>query len=202
MTTEILRLIENLIKQGTVADCNPAAGRVRVRHGGLTTDWLPYFVPASGGVSVHRPPSVGENCLVLSPSGEPANGIVLCGLASSQHQQPGSSADDTIIRFPDGATAQYNHAAGHLDLSGIKTVAVQADTSLTVDCPANTFTGAVTVQGPLTYLAGLTGGNSTGGSAAVIRGDITHEDGKLSSNGIVLHTHTHPENGNRTSAPS
>ena len=159
-------------------------------------------VPAAGGVSVHRPPSAGENCLVLSPSGEPANGMVLCGLASTQHPSPGSDTENTIVRFPDGAMAQYNHAGGHLALSGIKTVAIQAATSLTVDCPTNTFTGAVTVQGSLTYLSGLTGGNSSGKSAAVISGDIIHSDGKLSSNGIVLHTHTHPENGDKTSAPS
>lgn len=199
---ELSRLIENLIKQGTIAETDPARGRVRVRHGGLTTDWLPYFVPAAGGVSVHRPPSVGENCLLLSPSGEPANGVVLCGMASGRYPQPGSSADDTIVRFPDGALAQYNHASGHLDLSGVKTVTVQAAASLTIDCPANTVTGALTVQGPFTFLAGMSGSNSTGGSAAVIRGNITHEDGSLSSNGIVLHTHTHPENGDRTDGPT
>lgn len=65
-TAELSRLLANLIKQGTIAESDPAAGRVRVQHGGLTTDWLPYFVPAAGGVSVHRPPSVGENCIVLT----------------------------------------------------------------------------------------------------------------------------------------
>lgn len=201
-TAELSRLIENLIKQGTIAETDPARGRVRVRHGGLLTDWLPYFVPAAGGVSVHRPPSVDENCLVLSPSGDPANGLVLCGMASTAHPQPSASADETVVRYPDGAVTKYNHAAGHLDLSGIQTVAVQAAASLTIDCPANTITGALTVQGPFTFLAGLSGSNSQGGRSAVITGSIEHREGDLSSNGVVLHTHTHPENGDRTDAPS
>ena len=60
------RLIANLLKQGNIAQADAARGLVRVQHGDLLTDWLPYFVPFAGGVSVHRVPSVGENCLVLA----------------------------------------------------------------------------------------------------------------------------------------
>ena len=63
-TAEISRLIENLIKVGEVAETDPAAGLVRVKIGELRTDWRPYFVPAAGGASVHRPPSAGEICIV------------------------------------------------------------------------------------------------------------------------------------------
>lgn len=205
---EISRLLANLIKQGTIAESDPAAGRVRVLHGGLTTDWLPYFVPAAGGVSVHRPPSVGENCIVLSPSGEPANGVVLCGMASSQFPQPGQTADETIVKFPDGASAKYNHAAGRLDIAGIQTAHIQAASLATVDCPQSTFTGAVTVQGLFTYQAGMAGSNGANGTTT-IEGDFKHNgnfenSGKVISNGIVLDTHVHggvlPGGGN-TGAP-
>ena len=66
------RMIANLIKQGNIVQTDPTQGLVRVQCGEMTSDWLPYFVPAAGGVSVHRPPSVGENCIILSPSGETA----------------------------------------------------------------------------------------------------------------------------------
>ncbi len=189
MSAEDQRKTANLIKQGNIAQSDPA-GRVRVRIGSLITDWLPYFVPFAGGVSVHRPPSVGENCLVLSPSGETAAGLVLCGLMSDQFPQPSNSADETIIRFPDGASIRYNHASGSLDASGIKTITVQAAQSLLIDCPQSTFTGAVTVGGLLTYQAGMAGSNGAGGSTT-INGNITHSGGTLSSNGVVLDTHTH-----------
>lgn len=206
MYAELSRMIANLIKQGVVAEVNASAGLVRVRHGELLTDWLGYFVPAAGGVSVHRPPSVGENCIVLSPSGEPANGLVLCGVKSSVHQQPSGSADETVVRFPDGARAEYNHAAGRLKLSGVKTVEVQAATSLTIDCPANTVKGALTVEGLFTYQSGLSGDNGETGTT-VIRGSFVHEGsfvntGSMSSNGVVVDTHVHPgDSGGTTGEP-
>lgn len=197
------RQIANLIKQGNIAQVNPSACLVRVADGDLLTDWLPYFVPFAGGVSVHRPPSVGERCLVLSPSGEVANGVVLCGMASTQFASPSQSADDTVIRFPDGAVVQYNHASGGLNISGIKTVVMQVGQSILFDTPEATFTGKVTAQGLLTYQSGMAGGNSKGGAAATIEGDVVHQGGSLSSNGVALDGHTHPEtNAGRTGAPS
>lgn len=189
MSAEDQRKTANLIKQGNIAESDPA-GRVRVRIGNLLTDWLPYFVPFAGGVSVHRPPSVGENCLVLSPSGETANGLVLCGLMSDQFPQPSNSADETLIRFPDGAAVCYNHTDGSLAASGIQTVVLQAAQSVRIDCPQSSFTGALTVGGLLTYQAGMAGSNGAGGSTT-INGNITHSGGTLSSNGVVLDTHTH-----------
>ncbi|MDO5058773.1 MAG: phage baseplate assembly protein V [Neisseria sp.] len=209
---EIQRMIANLIKEGTVAESNPA-GLVRVRHGGLTTDWLPYFVPAAGGVSVHRAPSVGERCLLLSPSGETANGMVLCGLASSQFPAPSASPDETVVAFPDGARVEYNHASGAMRISGIKTGTVEAAESLTFDTPQAVFTGNVqvqqtaTVQGLFTYQAGMSG--TGGGAGTSISGTISHtgefaNTGSLSSNGVVLSEHTHPDttSGGNTGAPN
>lgn len=189
------RQIANLIKQGNIHAVDAAICFVRVAHGDLITDWLPYFVPFAGGVSVHRPPSVGENCIVLSPSGETANGVVLCGMASKQFSSPSQSADETVVAFPDGAKIEYNHVSGSLNVSGVK--------SVTIDSPQSEFTGSVTVKGLLTYQGGLSGSNSGGGAAATISGSLTHEGGELSSNGVVLHTHTHPEtNGSKTGTPS
>ena len=196
------RLIANLLKQGNIAQADAARGLVRVQHGDLLTDWLPYFVPFAGGVSVHRVPSVGENCLVLAPSGEIANGLVLCGLASNQHPQPSTSPDETVIRFPDNAQFSYNHSSGSLKISGTKTIQIEASKSIEFDTPKATFTGEVIVQDLFTFLAGLAGSNSKGGAAATITGDVNHTQGNLTSNGITLHTHTHQgDSGGTTGSP-
>nr|WP_314269810.1 phage baseplate assembly protein V [uncultured Kingella sp.] len=209
MQAEHNRQIANLIRQGNIAEVNPSDSRVRVAVGALLSGWLPYFVPAAGGVSVHRPPSIGENCLLFSPSGETANGIVLCGLASDQFPSPDNTADDTVIRFSDGARFEYNHISGSLKITGIKTAVIQAAQSLTIDTPQAEFTGMLTVKGLLTYLSGIAGSNSAGGSAASIAGNIelagslTQQGGKISSNGVVLDSHTHPgDSGGRTGQPS
>lgn len=212
MYAELNRKIANLIKQGTVAEVDVAKGRVRVKHGELVSGWLPYFVPAAGGVSVHRPPSVGENCIILSPSGEPAAGLVLCGMASQAHSQPSQSADETVVKFPDGAIAKYNHASSAMEITGIKTGQVVAAKSITLDTPDVVCTGNLTVQkqttsvGLLTYSSGMAGSNGEGGSTT-ITGNFTHEGtfantGSISSNGITLDTHTHPgDSGGTTGAP-
>ncbi|EMR8280994.1 phage baseplate assembly protein V [Neisseria gonorrhoeae] len=73
--------------------------RVRAQHGGITTDWLPYIVPFAGGVSVWRIPSVGEACTILSPAGEPENGVVLCCQASDRYPAPSADPAETVVRF-------------------------------------------------------------------------------------------------------
>nr|DAT82301.1 MAG TPA: baseplate assembly protein [Caudoviricetes sp.] len=109
---------------------------------------------------------------------------------SDQFPQPSNSADETLIRFPDGAAVCYNHTDGSLAASGIQTVVLQAAQSVRIDCPQSSFTGALTVGGLLTYQAGMAGSNGQGGSTT-INGNIRHSGGTLSSNGVVLDAHTH-----------
>ena len=94
-----------------------------------------------------------------------------------------------MIEYPDGAVITYNHTSGHLSVQGIQTLTIEAGTHVTLDAPATTVTGTLTVQGLLTYQAGLAG--TGGGAGTTISGSITQTGGTLSSNGIVLATHTH-----------
>lgn len=197
MTAELNRKIANIIKQGVIAESDPARALVRVQHGELTSDWLPYFVPFAGGVSVHRPPSGGENCIILSPSGETANGLVLCGMASASFPSPAQSADETVVKFPDGAIINYNHSAGQMTLKAVA--------EMTIDAPDTIITGNVVIQkmttinGLLTYTSGI-----SGDGGATIKGNIDHEGtltntGKIESNGVVLDTHIHTgDSGGKT----
>lgn len=197
------RQIANLIKQGNIAQVNPSDCLVRVSHGDLLTDWLPYFVPFAGGVSVHRPPSVGENCIVLSPSGEMANGVVLCGMASNQFSSPSNSADETVVAFPDGAKMEYNHVSGSLKVSGVDTVIVEANQKILINCPDNVIDGKLTVKDLFTFENGMAGSNAGGGSAAILTGDVVHTGGSFSSNGVVVDDHDHPEtNSGNTGKPN
>lgn len=84
-----------------------------------------------------------------------------------------------------------------------ETAEVNASDSLTVDSPQSTFTGAVTVEGLLTYEAGLAGAG--GGVGSTITGNLVQTGGVLSSEGTVLHTHTHggvQTGGGNTGAPN
>lgn len=91
-----------------------------------------------------------------------------------------------------------------VDIAGTLNATVQGDitattpATVTVDAPQSTFTGAVTVQGLLTYEAGM---NGTGG--ANISGNVSVSGGDVDADGVSLKTHTHPgDSGGNTGPPN
>ena len=187
--TELSRLVANLIRIGTILAVDHAAVRVRVKIGKLDSEWLPWLERRAGETTTWDPPTIGEQCIVFSPSGELAGGIVLVGLDSNSIPPPSYAPEQHVIKFPDGATFTYDHAASHLEITGITTATIVASESITHDTPLTHLTGKLLVDDLLTYSNGLTG--TGGGNGTQITGNLTHTDGNLSSHGIVLHTHQH-----------
>lgn len=188
---ELSRRLENLIRIGTIAEVDHPNALCRVRTGGLLTDWLPFVPARAGNTRTWDPPTVGEQVTVLSPSGEPAGGIVLTGIYSTAHAAPSQSPDDHVIDYPDGARIAYNHATGALTAIGIQTARIEAAASVTLDTPYTHVTGQLEVDGLITYHNGMMGEAGDYGHAVTILGDLLHEQGILRSNGVVLHTHHH-----------
>ncbi len=189
-SAELARLIENLIRLGTVAEVDYGRPpRVRVQTGGITTDWLPWIERRAGGTRTWNPPTKGEQVVLLSVSGELRNAVILCSIPTDDTDVPSHSPDETVTEYPDGATVTYNHAAGLLAVKGVTTILVEASTQIIQRCPDNIIDGNLTVKGLLAYENGIAGQGGENGN--VIRGDMTHEDGDLSSNGVVVHRHDH-----------
>lgn len=193
---ELFRLISNLIRIGTVfaVDLQTRPAKVRVASGDLESNWLPWLELRAGRTRTWNPLTVGEQVLVFSPDGDPAGGVVLAGLNSDAIPAPSDSEAEHVIVYPDGARITYDHQAGKLTAVGITSAFVEASGTATVKCPEITLDGNVTVTGLLTYQAGMAGKNGKG-NMTTIEGDITHVQGDLSSNGIVLHTHRHQTQG-------
>jgi len=202
-SAEFFRLIETMLRFGTVAEVRHAKPpRVRVRTGRITTDWLPWIEARAGRMRTWSPPTIGEQVLLLCLGGDLRNGVILCGIPSDDFDTPSHSPDETVTQYPDGATVTYNHASGKLSVSGIKLLVIEAATSVLVRCPETTFDGDVIVKGLLSYQNGIAG--QGGGNGNTISGDLTHQGGKLSSNGVVVHEHDHGNvrrGGERTSGP-
>ena len=57
---ELARLIENLIRLGTVAEVQVEPPRVRVKTGNVTTAWRPWFALRAGADREWDPPTIGE----------------------------------------------------------------------------------------------------------------------------------------------
>ncbi len=202
---ELFRLISNLIRIGTVfaVDLASQPARVRVASGDLQSNWLQWLELRAGTTTTWNPPTIGEQVVLLCPDGDPAAGVVLMGLNSDAIPAPSASAAEHVTLYPDGARIMYDHEAGQLTAEGIKTATVTASESATLKCPEITLDGNVTVTGLFTYQAGMSGKDGKGNNT-VITGNLRHTDGALSSNGVVLHTHTHGgvlQGGARTQGP-
>ena len=206
---EIERLLSNLIRVGVVAALDEANALVQVRTGGLTTDWLPWLTGRAGATRTWSAPRVGEQVLVLSPYGDPAQGVVLPSIYQEDHPAPAATKDVERVVFPDGSVVEHDSASNTLTVtvagSGNVIVNCQQSTvhaagSVTIDTPQTTCTGALTVQGLLTYQAGMTG---SGGSGASLNGPLTvtgnvTTTGTLNNNGAPVgstHRHADPQGG-------
>lgn len=200
--SETDRMLSGMLMAGTIAAVDYANARVRVTSGDWTSAWLPWAAVAAGQVRHWRPPSVGEQAMILSPSGQPEQGMVMPGFYTDQHGQANDNRPNiTAQDWPDGAREHYDHAAhewrlcvpagGRIVLTiGGTTLEMTADGTtlttprLTVDSPDSTFTGAVLVKKLLTYLKGLAG-KGGGGAGASIEGDIL-VNGNVSATGSIM----------------
>src|SRR5690554_6174321 len=113
---ELLRLIHNLIRLGTIAEVDHSRARVRVQSGTLLTNWLPWIEARAGTTRTWSPPTVGEQVVVLSPGGDPAAGIVLTGLYQQAHPAPSHNANVIGRWLPDGTRVEYDHNSHTLTL--------------------------------------------------------------------------------------
>ena len=200
---ELARRLDNLIRPGTVHSVDHAAARCRVQSGALVTDWLPWLSPRAGSTREWSPPTIGEQVMLLSPSGDIGAAWVLPAAYSDDHPAPSTSAPEHVTVYPDGAVMRYNHATGALTVAGIQTAVIQADVQVTIDAPHTHITGSLAVDDLLTYNNGIAGDG--GDNDNLINGAFSHAGGALSSNGIVLHTHTHSgvqAGGSNTGGPN
>ena len=124
MIASLLQRIERLerkqaqmLRAGVVDSLDVDAARVRVRVAdSLLTPPLPWLAWA-GAARVWRAPAVGEAVLVLSPSGDLAQGYALCGVFNAQHPPPDQAAETvTVILGAGDAEDRLHYAEGEVQL--------------------------------------------------------------------------------------
>lgn len=154
---EAERRIANLIMAGTIASVDHAAARVRVQVGDLLTAPLPWLSSRAGQDRAWWPPEVGEQVLLLSPSGDPAQGWVLTGAYQDSAPAPSEDPDVCRVAFKDGAVIEYDRKAHKLSASlpAGSTALLVADGGLTIQGPV-TIEGDVDVTGEVSVDGGVT----------------------------------------------
>jgi len=111
----LARLIENLIRFGTIAAVQMQPPRVQVKTGTLTTAWLPWVTLRAGADREWNPPTVNEQVLLFSPSGQLGNGVALTGLFSDQIPANGDREGLHRVTYRDGTVIEYDSVAHHLN---------------------------------------------------------------------------------------
>lgn len=171
---DLRRRLDNMIRPGTIYAVDHAKARCRVKTGELLTQWLPWFAHRAGALRDWNPPSLNEQCMVFSPSGEMGAGFVLVGVNSAAFPAPASSETEHVHAYADGTVIRYDRASHTL------TAAIAQGGNAVLTAPGGVLiTGDVTIDGAISISNG-----------ASITGSVTASDDVVAS-GISLIGHTH-----------
>lgn len=110
---EEARRLDNLVRLGVIEQADYQRARARVRIGALLTDWLPWLSRRAGGNRSWEALEEGEQVLVASPCGDPAQGIIIGPLYRKAHPAPAASVDLERTVYQDGASLSYDRKRHH-----------------------------------------------------------------------------------------
>ncbi|HBT0541377.1 TPA: phage baseplate assembly protein V [Klebsiella pneumoniae] len=178
---ELIRLLENIVRTGTVTEIDEEKWRVRVQSGGLSPNWMRWTAQRAGAFKVWVPPSIGEQVWFLCLGGNTDVAFIGGSLYSDDNPASGASRNEMVVTAPDGATFRYDAEAGTLQVKGIQSAVVEASVKITLDTPEVECTNLLTTKNL----------NVTEGGE--MRGNFNHTGGAFKSNGVQVDDHNHGE---------
>lgn len=171
--------LSELIRLGTIASVDLAAGLCTVRYGdpddtedSAETPPIRWLAPRAGETRTWSPPSVGEQVILLVPDGQLAAAVALPGIAQDAFPPAGDSLEEVLL-FNDGARIAYDpdsHALNAILPAGA-TAEIEAS-------------GGITLRGPVTIEGDVTLNGKMDATGDVKAGDIslkTHKHGNVQS---------------------
>ncbi len=139
--TECQRLIANLVRIGRVIDTDYTQDipKARVAIGVLTTTWLPLLSLRAGHDTCWWPVDIDEQVLLLSPSGDLVQGVIIGAI--HQTKFPANADSNNIHRcsYSDGAVIEYDKQTHnlHVTLPAGGTINITADVHVTGNITAS-----------------------------------------------------------------
>lgn len=173
--TELMRLITNLIRTGTVSEVDPVNWLCRVKTGDIETNWINWLTTRAGNTRTWWKPTVGEQVVLLSLGGNLETAFALPAIYSDAFPPPDYSENGATTVFQDGGWFQYEPETGQLLIKNIKSVRIEAADGIQL------ITEQFDVDADQTRI----------NSETVMNGTVTQGGGGMSSNGVVVHTHKH-----------
>ncbi|WP_225785970.1 phage baseplate assembly protein V [Pseudomonas sp. Marseille-P9655] len=162
------RMLAGLLIPCRVVAVDLVAAMVRVSDGSVwNSAWVRWHALAAGKARHWRAPSLGEQGVLVSPSGEPAQGTFVPGLYGNAGAQPDNRDHVEVWRFDDGGSLVYDWKAKSYIItlpSGTVTVKVAGsevvvtDSAITAKAGVISLTGPVTINGTLSVTGDIFGG--------------------------------------------
>ncbi|MFK7866221.1 MAG: phage baseplate assembly protein V [Alphaproteobacteria bacterium] len=162
--SDLERRMNGMISFGTIhcVDYNQAKACVKI--GEITTNYLPMIASRAGHNQSWSPYEIGEQVMILSPSGEIDQGWIMGSVFSNHHPANGDNPDIHRMNYKDGAILEYDRAAHHLK----------------AQLPAG---GKLTIIGDVDVAGSITAS-----------GDITDHTRSMAGDRAIYNNHTHTGN--------
>ena len=164
LTSELTRLLHNVLAFGTIADVDHATVQVRLDINGRLSAWLPApaVITQNYRGSFHL--RIGTQVLVACPSGDPGNAVIVAVLYSDSLPTPSTDGGIDVVQWNDGTRVDYDAKHHRMSLSTVGDLAIKAAGSihlqsngdLWIDAPKVHFCEASPLQGNVTNLLNRT----------------------------------------------
>lgn len=189
-TAELARRLDNIVRFGVIDQTDftsdPVQPRVRVKTGDILTAWIPISAVRANSDAEHDPVQKGEHVILLAPSGELAQAVVVGKLFSADYPSPDLNPDNRRRKYRDGAVVEYNSKTHHLN--------VVLPPNGTVNATALggfTFNGDITHNGNTTHNGDLTQNGNTTHNGNLTQNGEQHVTGDVVAGGISQISHVH-----------
>lgn len=173
--TEIMRLITNLIRTGTVSEVDPVNWLCRVKTGDLETNWINWLTLRAGNTRTWWAPTVGEQVVLLSLGGNLETAFALPAIYSSTFPPPSDSEAGSVTEYPDGGWFEYDPARHRWLIKGVQNVVIEGAENMEL----NTKRFALNAE------------QAQINAEITINGGVTQRGGAMSSNGVIVDDHDH-----------
>ncbi|MBZ9850116.1 phage baseplate assembly protein V [Mesorhizobium sp. CA14] len=178
--TDLERRVSNSVLVGKVSQVDHAKARYRVKAGKFESDWLPFTSARAGETRTYDSLDVGEQVVIVSPSGDPSQGIIV-GSIATQAKQAADKGNIHRTIYPDGTVVEYDHEAKAYKMD----VAEGGSYALNIGGGASIHAsgGAIKIKAP--------------GAIDIESATLTHNGKDIS----YLHEHTGVEPGGANTGP-
>ena len=123
---ELERRLANIVKIGVIQEANHADKKLRIAMGNTQTAWLPWPAEIGNNFIQWRPLRVGQQVVLVAPSGELNQAVIVGQLYGGGIDAPSTDAQQDLIQFEDGTQIEYD-SANHCLTANIKDTKIKAD---------------------------------------------------------------------------